>query len=65
MIAEAQLAIKKLQIDDIQDARYEISKNMNKITTKHTQNPTKEEHQKLETLQNVKKKLKKTITLFT
>ena len=32
-----------LQIDDIQDAKYEIAKNINKITTKHTQNPTKEE----------------------
>ena len=47
MITEAQLAINKLQIDDIQDAKYEIAKNINKITTKHTQNPTKEERQKL------------------
>ena len=37
---------------------YEIAKNINKITTKHTQNPTKEERQKLKTLQNVKRKLK-------
>ena len=57
MIAEAQLAINELQIDDIQDAKYEIAKNK-QITTKHTQNPTKEERQKLKTLQNVKRKLK-------
>ena len=63
MNAEAQLAINKLQIDDIQDAKYEIAKNIKKITTKHTQNPTKEERQKLKTLQNVKRKLK-IITLF-
>ena len=56
--AEAQLAINELQIDDIQDAKYEIAKNINKITTKRTQNPTKEERQKLKTLQNVKRKLK-------
>ena len=49
MIAEAQIAINKLQIDDIQDAKYEMAKHINKITTKHTQNPTKEEHQKLKT----------------
>ena len=54
MIAEAQLAINELQMDDIHDAKYEIAKNINKITTKHTQNPTKEERQKLKTL---KKKL--------
>ena len=59
MIAEAQLAINELQIDDIQDAKYEIAKNINKITNKHTQNPTKEERQKLKTLQNVKRILKK------
>ena len=59
MIAEAQLAINQLQIDDIQDAKYEIAKNINKITTKHTQKPTKEECQKLKTLQNVKRKIKK------
>jgi hypothetical protein len=58
MIAEAQIAIIKLQIDDIQNAKYQIAKYINKITTKHTQNPTKEEHQKLKTLQNVKRKLK-------
>ena len=59
MIAEAQLSINEMQIDDIQDAKYEIpKKNINKITTKHTQNPTKEERQKLKTLQNVKRKLK-------
>ena len=34
------------------------AKNINKITTKHTQNPSKEECQKLKTLQNVKRKLK-------
>ena len=50
--------INELQIDDIQDAKYEIAKNINKITTKHTQNPTKEERQKVKTLQNVKRKLK-------
>ena len=49
----------KLQIVDIQDAKYEIAKNINKITTKHTQNPTKEERQKLKTLENVKRKIKK------
>ena len=59
MIAEAQIAINKLQIDDIQDCKYEIAKHINKIPTKHTQNPTKEEHQKLKTLQNIKRKLKK------
>ena len=61
MIAEAQIAINELQIDDIlvQDAKYEMAKHTNKITTKHIQNPTKEEHQKLKTLQNVKKKIKK------
>ena len=58
MIAEAQLAINEMQIDDIQDAKYEIAKNINKIATKHTQNSTKEERQKLKTLQNVKRKLK-------
>ena len=56
MIAEAQLAINELQIDDIQYAKYEIAKNINKIATKHTQNSTKEERQKLKTLQNVKRK---------
>ena len=56
---EAQLAINELQIDDLQDAKYEIAKTINKITTKHTQNPTKEECQELKTLQNVKKKIKK------
>ena len=45
MIAEAQLAINELQIDDIQDTKYEIAKTINKITTKHTQNPTKEVRQ--------------------
>ena len=29
MIAEAQLAINELQIDDIQNAKYEIAKNIN------------------------------------
>ena len=58
MIAEAQIAINELQIGDIQDAKYEIAKHINKITTKHTQNPTKEERQKLKTLQHVKRKLK-------
>ena len=47
-----------LQIDEVQDAKYEIAKHINKITTKHTQIPTKEEHQKLKPLQNVKRKLK-------
>ena len=54
MIAESQTAINELQIDDIQDAKYEILKHINKITTKHTQIPTKEKHQKLKTLHNVK-----------
>ena len=58
VIAEAQIAINELQIDDIQDAKYEMAKHI-KIKTKHIQNPTKEEHQKLKTLQNVKKKIKK------
>ena len=44
MIVEAQIAINKLQIDEIQDAKYDIAKHINKITTKHTQIPTKEEH---------------------
>ena len=35
-----------------------MAKHINKITTNHTQNPTKEERQKLKTLQNVKRKLK-------
>ena len=39
--AEAQLAINELQIDDLQDAKYEIAKNINKITTKHTQTQPK------------------------
>ena len=38
-------------------------KNINKITTKHTQNPTKGERQKLKTLQNVKRKLKNNNTI--
>ena len=58
MIAEAQLAINKLQIDDIQNAKYEIAKHINKITTKNAQNPTTGEHQKHNILQNVKRKLK-------
>ena len=36
-----------LQIDEVQDAKYEIAKHINKITTKYTQIPTKEEHQNL------------------
>ena len=56
MIAEAQ--INKLQIDDIQDAKYEMAQHINKITAKHTQKPTTEEHQKLKTLQNIKRNLK-------
>ena len=36
MIAEAQIAINKLQKDDIKDAKYEMAKHINKITTKHT-----------------------------
>ena len=35
-----------------------LQKKLNKITTKHTQNPTNEERQKLKTLQNLKGKLK-------
>ena len=50
--------VHRWEIDDIQDAKYEIVKNINKITTKHTQNSTKEERQKLKTLQNVKRKFK-------
>ena len=49
MIAEAQIAINELQIDDIQDAKYEMVKHINKITN-ITQKPTKEEHQKIKTL---------------
>ena len=34
MITEAQLAINELQIDDIQDAKYEIAKKTNKINNR-------------------------------
>ena len=47
MIVEAQIAINELQIEDIQDAKYEMAEHIKKLTTKHTQNPTKEERQKL------------------
>ena len=44
MIAEAQHAINELQIDDIQDAKYEIAKkhkqNNNQIYSKHNQRRT-------------------------
>ena len=56
LIAEAQIAINELQIEDIQVSKYQVAKRINKIT-KHTQNPTKEEHRKLKTLQNAKRKL--------
>ena len=35
-----------------------MAKHINKITTKHIQKSTKEEHKKLKTLQNIKTKLK-------
>ena len=54
MIAEAQITINELQID----AKYEMAKHVNKITTKHTQKPTKEELQKLKTLRNINRKFK-------
>ena len=42
MITEAQIVIIELQIDDIQDAKYEMAKHIKKITAKHIANPTKE-----------------------
>ena len=36
MIAEAQLAINELQIDDIQDAKYEIAKNKQNNNQTHS-----------------------------
>ena len=45
MTAEAQIAINKLQINDIQGAKYEMAKHINKITSKHTH--TEEYNKKL------------------
>jgi hypothetical protein len=41
MIVEAQIAIHELQIDDIQDAKYEMAEHIKKLTTKHTQTQPK------------------------
>ena len=39
MIAEVQIAINELHIDDIKDAKYKMAKHINKITTNQRRTP--------------------------
>jgi hypothetical protein len=55
MIAEVQIGINQLPIDDIQDAKYEMAKYINKIITKHTEKQPKK-NTKTKTLKEYKKK---------
>ena len=59
MIAEAQIAINELQIDDIQDAKYEIAKNINKIATKTYSKLNQRRTPKTKNSTECKKKIKK------
>ena len=61
-IAEAQITINKLQIDDIHAVKYDMAKN--KITSKHIIKPTKRTP-KTKTPTEYKKQIIKSITLYT
>ena len=56
MTAEAQIAINVLQIDGIQDAKYEMAKHIKNINQTYSKTKSYTEN---------KWKIKKTVTLFT